>query len=189
MCGIVGYVGPRQAAEILVDGLRRMEYRGYDSAGIAVLNGCGVRVTKAAGKLSALVEVLKGGAPEGTIGLGHTRWATPYYVDVTVENVGESNVGGAPVPLWGVDATNTLLPPATFTTTFRRCPSEPMPKKFGSGKAFSTCLVFLAPEQGTLEGVSFRPNQAFDPIVWSGEIVTPTPEPKKNKKKNKKKNG
>jgi glucosamine--fructose-6-phosphate aminotransferase (isomerizing) len=45
MCGIVGYVGPRQAAEILVDGLRRMEYRGYDSAGIAVLNGCGVRVT------------------------------------------------------------------------------------------------------------------------------------------------
>jgi glucosamine--fructose-6-phosphate aminotransferase (isomerizing) len=53
-----------------------MEYRGYDSAGIAVLNGCGVRVTKAAGKLSALVEVLKGGSPEGTVGVGHTRWAT-----------------------------------------------------------------------------------------------------------------
>lgn len=120
----------------------------------------------------------------------YTRAATPYYVDVTVENVGESDVGGTAVPLWGVDATNTLLPPATFTTTFRRCPSEPLPKKFGAGKKLSTCLVFLAPEQGTLEGVSFRPNQAFDPIVWTGEIVTPKPEPKKNKNKKKsKKNG
>jgi len=76
MCGIVGYVGPRQATSILVDGLRRMEYRGYDSAGIAVINGTGVKIRKAAGKLSALVDKLKTETPDGTIGVGHTRWAT-----------------------------------------------------------------------------------------------------------------
>ncbi len=76
MCGIVGYVGPRQAGSILIDGLKRMEYRGYDSAGIAVINGAGVKVRKAAGKLSVLTEQLKSGAPEGTVGIGHTRWAT-----------------------------------------------------------------------------------------------------------------
>ena len=76
MCGIVGYVGPRQASRILVEGLKRMEYRGYDSAGIAVINGNGVKIQKAAGKLSALIEKLKFDTPEGTVGVGHTRWAT-----------------------------------------------------------------------------------------------------------------
>jgi hypothetical protein len=118
----------------------------------------------------------------------YTKKATPYYVDVTVENVGESNVGGVAVPVWGVDQTNTLLPPATFTTTFRRCPSEQLPKKFGSGESFSTCLVFFAPDKGTLKAVSFRPNQEFDPIEWTGEIATPEPEPKKSKKQGKKNN-
>ena len=76
MCGIVGYVGPKQASPILMEGLRRMEYRGYDSAGIAILNGSGLKVRKAAGKLSALVEQLRADAPQGTVGIGHTRWAT-----------------------------------------------------------------------------------------------------------------
>ncbi len=76
MCGIVGYVGPKQASPILIDGLRRMEYRGYDSAGMAVLNGAGIKVRKAAGKLSALVEKLRTETPHGTVGIGHTRWAT-----------------------------------------------------------------------------------------------------------------
>src|SRR5882757_9187315 len=76
MCGIVGYVGPRQATNILVDGLKRMEYRGYDSAGIAVINGEGIKIKKAAGKLSALVDKLKDATPSGTVGVGHTRWAT-----------------------------------------------------------------------------------------------------------------
>ncbi len=76
MCGIVGYVGPRQASPILIDGLRRMEYRGYDSAGVAVLNGGGIKVRKAAGKLSVLVDTLRTETPSGTIGVGHTRWAT-----------------------------------------------------------------------------------------------------------------
>ena len=76
MCGIVGYVGPKQASPILIDGLRRMEYRGYDSAGVAVLNGGGIKVRKAAGKLSVLVDALRTETPSGTVGVGHTRWAT-----------------------------------------------------------------------------------------------------------------
>jgi glucosamine--fructose-6-phosphate aminotransferase (isomerizing) len=76
MCGIVGYIGPRQAAGLLIDGLRRLEYRGYDSAGIAVVNGRGLKIMKAAGKLSVLENELKEKMPQGTIGIGHTRWAT-----------------------------------------------------------------------------------------------------------------
>ena len=76
MCGIVGYVGPRQATSILMEGLKRMEYRGYDSAGIAVVNGDGLTVRKAAGKLGVLADELGDDGPSGTIGIGHTRWAT-----------------------------------------------------------------------------------------------------------------
>jgi glucosamine--fructose-6-phosphate aminotransferase (isomerizing) len=77
MCGIVGYVGPRDAAPILLEGLRRLEYRGYDSAGIALLTEAGeVFVEKKAGKLSNLTEHLNGGAPAGHPGIAHTRWAT-----------------------------------------------------------------------------------------------------------------
>src|ERR687898_2778084 len=76
MCGIVGYIGPREAAGLLIEGLRRLEYRGYDSAGIAVVNGRGLKIMKAAGKLSVLENELKEKMPQGTIGIGHTRWAT-----------------------------------------------------------------------------------------------------------------
>jgi glucosamine--fructose-6-phosphate aminotransferase (isomerizing) len=76
MCGIVGYIGPRQAAGLLLEGLRRLEYRGYDSAGIAVVNGRGLKIMKAAGKLSVLEDELGDNMPQGTIGIGHTRWAT-----------------------------------------------------------------------------------------------------------------
>jgi glucosamine--fructose-6-phosphate aminotransferase (isomerizing) len=77
MCGIVGYVGPDQALPILLDGLRRLEYRGYDSAGVAVLDGA-IRVVKRAGKLSELEAVLADGEPPpGQTGVGHTRWGPP----------------------------------------------------------------------------------------------------------------
>src|SRR3954454_14741551 len=76
MCGIVGYIGPRQAAGLLLEGLRRLEYRGYDSAGIAVVNGRGLKIMKAAGKLSVLEGEMNDNMPQGTIGIGHTRWAT-----------------------------------------------------------------------------------------------------------------
>ena len=77
MCGIVGYVGPRDAAPILLEGLRRLEYRGYDSAGIAILTEDGkVFIEKKAGKLTNLTDHLNGDAPAGHPGIGHTRWAT-----------------------------------------------------------------------------------------------------------------
>ena len=76
MCGIMGYVGSAEAAPILVDGLRRLEYRGYDSAGIAVHDGSVVTIRKAEGKLQRLVDLISGNPPAGTTGIGHTRWAT-----------------------------------------------------------------------------------------------------------------
>ena len=75
MCGIVGYVGSRDCREILLKGLGRLEYRGYDSAGIAVLNG-GLHVAKAAGKVRDLEARIAAAPPAGTLGIGHTRWAT-----------------------------------------------------------------------------------------------------------------
>ena len=76
MCGIVGYIGGREAAGLLIDGLRRLEYRGYDSAGIAVVDGGMLDVRKAAGKLANLERAISGDIPRGTLGIGHTRWAT-----------------------------------------------------------------------------------------------------------------
>src|SRR5712692_4865613 len=76
MCGIVGYIGPRPAARLLLEGLKRLEYRGYDSSGIAIVNGKGLEIVKAAGKISALEQQLDGNLPTGTLGIAHTRWAT-----------------------------------------------------------------------------------------------------------------
>ena len=77
MCGIVGYIGPRQAVPIILDGLKRLEYRGYDSAGLAVLeSGDGLAIRRASGKLRNLEDVLKLNPAEGIYGIGHTRWAT-----------------------------------------------------------------------------------------------------------------
>ena len=76
MCGIVGYVGNRQAAEFLLDGLSKLEYRGYDSAGIAVYEDGEIRIETSVGRLAALREQIKGRVPVGTLGIGHTRWAT-----------------------------------------------------------------------------------------------------------------
>src|SRR5919107_2302571 len=77
MCGIVGYVGPQSALDVVLEGLRRLEYRGYDSAGVAVLADGGQATAKKAGKLANLEKVLADQPlPESTIGIGHTRWAT-----------------------------------------------------------------------------------------------------------------
>ena len=77
MCGIVGYVGTgHRAVDVLVDGLRRLEYRGYDSAGVAVLERGEIQLRRAKGKLVNLEAVLRDRPLDGRIGLGHTRWAT-----------------------------------------------------------------------------------------------------------------
>jgi glucosamine--fructose-6-phosphate aminotransferase (isomerizing) len=77
MCGIVGYIGSAQAVDVLVTGLKRLQYRGYDSAGVATVNGHGLEVSKALGKPANLEAVfVRDGRPRGTLGIGHTRWAT-----------------------------------------------------------------------------------------------------------------
>ena len=78
MCGIIGYAGNTEAVPILLDGLERLEYRGYDSAGIAIVSEDGnLQVKKSKGRLAALREVLDSQSPlSGKIGIGHTRWAT-----------------------------------------------------------------------------------------------------------------
>src|SRR5580698_1089559 len=76
MCGIVGYIGPKNVTTILMDGLKKLEYRGYDSAGVAILNGAGIDLRRSSGKLSNLEALLEKQPAKGTMGLGHTRWAT-----------------------------------------------------------------------------------------------------------------
>ena len=76
MCGIIGYIGSKEAVPILMSGLKKLEYRGYDSAGIAVLKDNKIKIVKCKGKVIKLENLLEKGAPKGNVGLGHTRWAT-----------------------------------------------------------------------------------------------------------------
>ena len=76
MCGIIGYIGDKPVVPVLIEGLRRLEYRGYDSAGVAVVNGNGLDIRRSAGKLANLETVIAGAPLSGKYGLGHTRWAT-----------------------------------------------------------------------------------------------------------------
>ena len=76
MCGIIGYVGPKVVTPLLIEGLKRLEYRGYDSAGVAVMNGKGVETRKVAGKISRLEALVNADPVVGTLGIAHTRWAT-----------------------------------------------------------------------------------------------------------------
>ncbi|CAN5921994.1 hypothetical protein BH11GEM2_BH11GEM2_16590 [soil metagenome] len=76
MCGIVGYVGSKDATGLLVDGLKRLEYRGYDSAGVSLMDGGGVETRKAKGKIAMLEEAIVNHPVKGNVGIAHTRWAT-----------------------------------------------------------------------------------------------------------------
>src|SRR6185503_16740144 len=84
MCGIVGYIGAREATEVVVGGLGRLEYRGYDSAGIAISDGHALQLRRSVGKLANLTALLREQPTSGSCGIGHTRWAT--HGGVTEEN-------------------------------------------------------------------------------------------------------
>ena len=139
---------------------------------------------------SALLDITVKSAEEGALGdfSGFdtedplVRNAAFYYVRVRVENAGKKAFGNAEVPLWGISGANTLLPPVKFTSSFSTCPTEPLPAKFQPGDSFSTCLVFLSPRRGKLEGVSYRPIVDVTPIEWRGDVEKKA-EPKNNKKK------
>jgi len=91
MCGIVGYIGPREAAPYLLEGLGRLEYRGYDSAGIATIDHGRLLVTKRAGRLENLARELVEHPSAGHVGIGHTRWATH---GAATDNNAHPHVGG-----------------------------------------------------------------------------------------------
>lgn len=112
--------------------------------------------------------------------------STPYFVHVSVSNAGDTDLGGRRVPLYAVNDQNLLLESTPFASSFEPCPSTPLPKKFRPGAQRDVCLVYLAPDHGTLEAVSFRPEETFDPIAWTGEIEKYQP-PKPKKPKNSKK--
>ena len=100
-----------------------------------------------------------------------TKQTTPYFVHVSTKNVGDTDLGGKRVPLYGVDGNNKLLESSTFASVFKPCPSESFPKKFTTGDRFKTCLVYLAPDKGELTAASFRPTEEFNPIIWTGEVT------------------
>ena len=76
MCGIIGYLGPKPIVPVLIDGLKRLEYRGYDSAGIALVKDGDIEIRRSAGKLNRLEQVIATSPVDGEYGVGHTRWAT-----------------------------------------------------------------------------------------------------------------
>jgi glucosamine--fructose-6-phosphate aminotransferase (isomerizing) len=107
MCGIVGYIGERDCTSLLVEGLRKLEYRGYDSAGVAVWDKGESRVVRCRGKLSALEALLAKGPPTGKLGIGHTRWAT--HGRPSDENAHPHKVGGVSVIHNGIIENHTAL--------------------------------------------------------------------------------
>jgi len=100
-----------------------------------------------------------------------TRTTSPYFVRASVRNVGDTDLGGRPVPLYIVDGENRLIESSVFTGTFQPCEGSMFPKKFRNGDRVKACLVYLAPDKGKLTAVSFRPDQEFDPITWTGKLT------------------
>jgi hypothetical protein len=99
-----------------------------------------------------------------------TKSNAPYFVTATVRNDGTSDLGGRPVPLYGLAASGALVEASSFATDFKPCRPSVLPTPFPAGASAQVCLVFLVPDGGALDGVSFRPSQAFDPITWSGLV-------------------
>ncbi|WP_133059031.1 MULTISPECIES: hypothetical protein [unclassified Nocardioides] len=114
--------------------------------------------------------------------------SNPFFVRATVENVGDTDLGGRPVPLYIVNDENVLVEATPFASSFDACPSTPLPEKFAPGAKTDVCLVYLAPDHGDLVAVSFRPEETFNPITWTGDVVKYEP-PKPDKDKGKKDKG
>lgn len=106
--------------------------------------------------------------------------STPYYVDVTLSNVGGGNVGGAPVPLYGVNAHNTLLPAADLMGSFKSCQADRIPRHLGKGRSFSTCLMFLSPRHGELTAVEFQYASDVEPVTWAVHPESAKPKKKRS---------
>jgi hypothetical protein len=116
----------------------------------------------------------------------YKRHGNYFYVRVGVKNAGKGKFGDVAVPLWGISGKGTLLQAVEFKSAFSKCPTEVLPKDFKPGDKFETCLVYLSPNHGSLEGVSYRPTVDVQPIEWHGKVETPEKKkPEKGKKKQK----
>jgi hypothetical protein len=102
-----------------------------------------------------------------------TRRSTPYFVHVTVKNLGPSDLSHVPVPLYLLDQQHTLLQASTFQAQFPACPSRPLPAKFKRGSHTTVCLVYFVPKHGKLVSMSFRPSEDYDAITWHGAVQKP----------------
>lgn len=108
-----------------------------------------------------------------------TRTYAPYFVRATVTNVGQTDLGGAPVPLYGDSAAHALVEAAVFKETFKPCHPSALPTPFPAGGSTPVCLVYLVPARGQLLGAAFRPTEDFEPILWrpSAAVGSPTGSP------------
>lgn len=100
-----------------------------------------------------------------------TKRSTPYFVQVSVRNLGHSDLSHVPVPLYVLDKRGTLLEASTFKAKFTPCPSRPLPAKFRQGDKADVCLVYFAPDHGELVAVAFRPSEDFSQILWEGRVI------------------
>jgi hypothetical protein len=107
------------------------------------------------------------------------RASALYYVTVSVKNRGATDLGGRRIPLYVMDARNTLVESNAFRSTFKPCASPALPKTFGPGTSTTVCLVYLVPRHGTLVNATFRPTEGFNPITWVGQVTAVKPPKKK----------
>ena len=104
--------------------------------------------------------------------------STPYYVHVKVKNNAATNLSGVELPIFLDNGSDVLFPSARITSSFKPCPSQPLPKKFSKGKKAELCLVFLAAPKTKLEAVAMRPTEQTEPITWTGKITRPAKDKK-----------
>ncbi|MBF4163413.1 hypothetical protein [Nocardioides acrostichi] len=97
--------------------------------------------------------------------------SAPYFVTATFKNVGDTDLGGLRPPLYVVDGDDTLVESTSFKGDFKPCGSAAFPKKFAQGDKVLRCLVYLVPDGGTLVAASFRPDQDYSPITWTGKVL------------------
>ena len=99
--------------------------------------------------------------------------STPYYVHVKVKNNAATNLAGVELPIFLDNGSDVLFPSARITSSFKPCPSQPLPEKFTKGKKADVCLVFLAAPKTKLEAIAMRPTEQTEPITWTGKITKP----------------
>ncbi|MFT4262341.1 MAG: hypothetical protein QM572_03075 [Nocardioides sp.] len=105
------------------------------------------------------------------------KTSVPYFVEASIANVSDADLGGLLVPLYGETSADTLLEPSTFASAFKPCNPANFPKPFARGAIAQVCLVYLVPDGGQLTGVTFRPTEEFLPIIWKTPEETASPSP------------